>query len=144
MSTHTIHIFISHAWAYSTHYDTLSSWISNKNWTIGQASLFFKDYSIPKDDPVHVSTDTALKEAIKNKISRTHVVVIPTGMYTNYSKWIQKEIDISSDYSKPILAVTPRGQEKESSIVKRAADEHVGWNSESVINAIWQLYYNNN
>ena len=32
----------------------------------------------------------------------SHVVVIPTGMYTNYSRWIKKEIDSSSGYNKPI------------------------------------------
>ncbi len=38
MSTRQIHVFISHSWAYSNHYDTLSKWIFNKRWSVGQAS----------------------------------------------------------------------------------------------------------
>ena len=93
MSTHQIHVFISHSWSYSGYYDTLSSWIFGQSWRFGQASIKFLDYSVPRDDPIHnAPTQKALQEAIYAKIARTHVVVIPTGMYTNYSKWIQKEI----------------------------------------------------
>ena len=69
------------------------------------------------------------------------MVVIPSGMYTNYSKWIQKEIDGAKEYEKPILAVNPWGQKKKAGIVLDNTDDGVGWNKKSVINAIWQLYY---
>lgn len=60
--------------------------------------------------PIHdADNDKQLKEAILKQIAMSHVIVIPTGMYANYSKWIQKEIDGSSDYNKPILAVNPWG-----------------------------------
>lgn len=142
MSTHQIHVFISHSWSYSGHYDTLSSWIFSQSWQIGQASITFLDYSVPKNDPIHnVRTQKALQDAIYAKIARTHVVIIPTGMYTNYSKWIQKEISGSNSYAKPILAVNPWGQERTSSVVSHSAKLTVGWNSKSVIDGIWQLYY---
>lgn len=141
MSSHQIHVFISHAWAYSNHYDTLSSWIFDENWSVGQASLIFQDFSVPKNDPVHnAANDTQLKNAIYNKISRSHVIVIPSGMYANYSKWIKKEIEGSKAYSKPILAVNPFGQQKKAGVVLDNADEAVGWNKKPVINAIWNLY----
>ncbi len=94
MSTRQIHVFISHAWAYSEHYETLASWIFGEKWSVGQASLDFRNYSVPKNDPIHdADNDKQLKEAILKQIKMSHVIVIPTGMYTNYSKWIQKEID---------------------------------------------------
>ena len=87
MSTHRIHVFISHSWAYSDHYSTLYDWIFDDKWSYGQASLVFLDYSVPKDDPIHnAPSERALREAIYRKIARSHVVVIPTGMYVNYSK----------------------------------------------------------
>ena len=142
MSTHQIHVFISHSWSYSGHYDTLSSWIFGQSWRFGQASIKFLDYSVPRDDPIHnAPTQKALQEAIYAKIARTHVVVIPTGMYTNYSKWIQKEISGSNSYEKPILAVNPWGQQRTSSVVSSAANLTVGWTSKSVVGGIWQLYY---
>lgn len=141
MSTHNINVFISHSWAYSSHYDKLSGWIFDENWSVGQASLNLRNFSVPQDDPIHgAGTDAALKEKIYNKLALCHVIVIPTGMYANYSKWIQKELDGAGHYSKPVLAVNPWGQERKSQIVQEAATETVGWNKESVINGIWRLY----
>ena len=141
MSKHQIHIFISHSWTYSDHYNTLASWIFDQNWSVGQASLDLRDFSVPRDDPIHnASTERQLREAIFRQIVRSHVVVIPTGMYANYSKWIRKEIDGANQGAKPILAVNPWGQLRTSSIVSAAATETVGWNSKSVIAGIWSLY----
>lgn len=145
MSTRQIHVFISHAWAYSEHYETLESWIFKEKWSAGSASLDFRNFSIPKNDPIHSVTSTKmLQAAIFNQIANSHVVVIPSGMYASYSHWIQKEIDGAKGYGKPILAVNPWGQQKKSGVVLSNADDGVGWNKESVINAIWQLYYAKN
>jgi hypothetical protein len=142
MSTHQIHVFISHSWKYSGHYDTLASWIFEESWSVGQASLALCDFSVPKNDPINnAPTDKQLRDAIYNKIARSHVVVIPTGMYANYSKWIQKEIDGAIAYEKPILAVNPWAQEKKSSVVQAAAAKTVGWNSKTVMGGIWELYH---
>ena len=141
VSTHQIHVFISHSWAYSGHYDTLADWIFKQKWHVGQASLMLQDYSVPKGDPIHnAGSDRALQAAIFNQIARCHVVVIPLGMYANYSKWIQKEITGASPQAKPILGVDPWGQQRSSSVVANAAKEMVGWNSKSVVGGIWRLY----
>lgn len=145
MSTRQIHIFISHAWAHSYHYDTLASWIFGEPWSVGQASLDFRDFSVPKDNPIHNAPNVKLlTDAIYNQIARSHVVVIPTGMYATHSKWIQREIDGANYYGKPILAVYPWAQEKNSGVVLENATESVGWNKQPIINAIWRLYYNKN
>lgn len=141
MSTKQIHVFISHAWAYSGHYDTLSGWIFNEKWSSGQASLDFRDFSVPKNDPIHnANNDTQLKQALFNQISRSHVIVIPTGMYTNYSRWIQKEIEAATGYAKPILGINPWGALRTSKVVSSVAAKTVGWNKNSVVGGIWELY----
>jgi hypothetical protein len=140
MSTIQIHVIISHAWSCSDHYDTLADWIFNGNWSAGHASQDFRDYSVPRHDPIHnASNDSQLRAALNDKISRSHVIVIPTGMYANNSKWIQKEIDGAKDYSKPILVINPSGAQRTSNVVSNAANETVGWNKETVVNAIWDL-----
>lgn len=145
MSIRQIHVFISHAWAHSHHYDTLASWIFGERWSVGQASLDFRDFSVPRENPIHhAPSSKALRDAIFNKIARSHVVVIPTGMYANYSEWIQKEIDGALAYEKPILAVTPWGQKRNAGTVLEYADMDVGWNKEPLIHAIWDLYYTQN
>lgn len=141
MSTYQIHIFISHSWAYSGHYQILRSWIFERNWSVGQASINFLDYSVPQNNPIHSSgKDSDLMEAILRKIERSHIVIIPTGMYAHYSKWIQKKINASIDKEKPILAVHPWGQQRISSVVAKASTQMAGWNSKSVIRGIWDLY----
>jgi hypothetical protein len=55
-----IHVFISHAWSYSEHYKTLSDWIFKESWKYGDTiSLDFRDYSVPKDDPIHDAKNDA-------------------------------------------------------------------------------------
>ena len=143
MTTYQIHVFISHSWAYSGHYDKLAEWIFDLDWTVGQAHLDFRDYSVPKDDPIHnARSDARLREAINRQIARSSVVVIPTGMYTTHSKWIQAEIDASATMEKPILGVNPLGQQRRASVVSDAADKVVGWTSKGVVNGIWNLYQN--
>ena len=119
----------------------MNEWIFEGKWRVGQASLVFLDYSVPRDDPIHnAPSDRALKEAIYRKIDRGHVVIIPTGMYVNYSKWIRKEIDGAEAKQKPILGVNPWGQQRVSSVVEKAAVKVVGWNKKSVVSGIWNLY----
>ena len=141
MSTHQIHVFISHSWSYSDHYDTLAAWIFDENWTAGQASLNFQNFSVPRNDPIHnAQNDKQLRDAIYNKISRSHVVLIPTGMYAEYSTWIQKEIDGAKLYGKPILAVNPWGQERKSTTVIENATASAGWNKDPIVKKIWELF----
>lgn len=142
MSTHQVHVFISHSWNYSGHYNTLAEWVFGRTWRFGQAAADFRNYYVPRSDPIlNANNDRQLKDAIHRQISRSHVIVIPTGMYTHYSKWIGKEVEGAGLYGKPILAVDLRGASRTASIVGRAASKYSAWNSTSVVNGIWDLYY---
>jgi hypothetical protein len=133
----TYSIFISHSWAYGDAYEKLT--------TLLKAAPYFayKDYSIPKDDPIHNAPNAAqLYEAIKRQIAPTQVVVILAGVYATYSKWIDQEIRIAKrefPSPKPILAIEPWGAEKTSQTVKDNADKIVGWNTDSIVQAIREL-----
>ena len=124
-------IFISHSWAYGDAYDKLICMLKAQG-------LDFKDYSVPKNDPLHTNgTDKQLYEAIKAKIAP-----IMAGVYASYSKWIDKEIEISTkEFSnrKKIIAIEPWGAEKTSAKVKKNADKIVRWNSSSIVSAIKEL-----
>lgn len=125
-------LFISHSWTYGDAYEKLVKFFNehpNFKWT---------DYSVPKNDPIHnASSDNALNTAIKNQIQPVKCVIILAGVYSTYSKWINKEIEISKNvFSKPIVAVQPWGAEKTSKIVKDNADVIVKWQSSSIVDAI--------
>lgn len=132
----TYNLFISHSWSYSDSYEKLIN-------LLNAGDISYKNYSVPKDDPIHTNgTDKQLYDAIKNKISASSVVLILAGVYASYSKWIDKEIEISTSgfiYRKPIIAIEPWGSEKTSLKVKNNADQIVKWQTSSIIKAIKEL-----
>ena len=133
----TYNLFISHSWSYSQQYSNLDSLLSARPY------FAYRNYSVPQNDPIHyASNDYQLRQAILNQMRPCHVIVILAGVYATYSKWINIEIDLAQsgfNTGKPILAVKPRGNTNVSSVVQAAADEIVGWNTESVVAAIRRL-----
>ena len=133
----TYHIFISHSWSYSDAYEGLIKLLDK------DPNFSYSDYSVPQNDPIHnAGTNKELYNAIKAQVSKASVVIIMAGVYSTYSKWINKEIEIAQTeflIPKPIIAVEPWASEKTSAKVKDAANKIVGWNSSSIINAIKEL-----
>lgn len=124
-------LFISHSWAYSNTYDDLVKLLDTK------AYFSYKNYSVPKNDPIHnMRTDYQLKEAIRRQMQPTSCVLILAGVYATYSKWINIEIELAKSMEKKIIAIEGRGAEKTSTIVKNSADVIVGWNTDSIVDAI--------
>lgn len=130
----TYHLFISHSWSYSDHYDGLTRLLSERGY------FNYKDYSVPKDDPIHKAGSTAqLKAAIKEQMNHASVVLILAGVYASYSKWIDIEIELAKEMGKPIVAIEPWGSGRTSDKVKENATKIVGWNSDSIVNAIREV-----
>ena len=94
----TYNLFISHSWAYSDAYSKLMELLSN-------APYFnFKNYSVPKDDPIHnAPNDYQLRAAIKNQMQHASCVLILAGVYATYSKWINIEIQLAQEMGKKLL-----------------------------------------
>lgn len=133
----TYNLFISHSWTYGDQYAGLVNLLRSR------PSFDFRNYSVPKDDPIHnAPNSSALYQAIKDQISPCCVVVILAGKYATYSKWINHEIQIAKkgfSYPKPILAIAPWAALQISDVVRRNADMIVRWNSDSIIDGIRQL-----
>ncbi|WGV16277.1 TIR domain-containing protein [Fuscovulum ytuae] len=130
----TYRIFISHSWKYGDSYDRLVEFLNEHN-------VAFYDHSVPKNDPIHTSgSDSDLQAAIDAKIRGCSGVIILAGVYATYSKWINKEVSISLDYRKPIIAVEPWAAERTSAIVKNSADRIVKWNGKSIATAVRDLF----
>ena len=128
-------LFISHSWSYGDDYTRLIALLN------AVPRFVYRDYSVPKDDPVHNATSVqALYDAIKRKVSLSQIVIIMGGKYATYSKWISREIDIAKkDFNKPILAIKPYGNTQVSSIVSANASQIVNWSTSSVVAAIREL-----
>lgn len=129
MNTHNL--FISHSWAYGDAYERFVGLLKNRSY------YNFKNYSVPKTNPIiGADSDRQLESAIESKMRASSVVIIMAGVYSTYSKWINKEIAIAKRLGKPIVAVKPWGSDKISSVVRQAADVECGWNTSSIVEAI--------
>lgn len=129
-------IFISHSWAYTDAYEKLTKMLD------ADSRFNYKDYSVPKDDPIHnAPNSTALSQAIQNQMRFCDVIIILAGVYSTYSNWINKEISIAQGFTnpKPILAIEPWASERTSSVVKDSADKIVKWNTSSIVDGIREL-----
>ena len=133
----TFNLFLSHSWSHGGAYDRLEALLRKRSY------FAFRNYSVPKDDPVHTDgSDSDLYAKIKQQIQPVHVVVILAGVYASYSRWIQSEIQIAKEgffIPKPILAVELWGAERTSIVVKSSADKIVKWNTESIVRGIRDL-----
>ena len=133
----TYNLFISHSWTYADAYEKLVNLLNKRQY------FAFKNYSVPKDDPIHnARTDAQLRAEIRNQMIPCHVVLIMAGVYSTYSKWIGIEIEIAQRgflTPKPIIAIKPWGNTNVSSVVSAAADKLVNWNTESIVAAIREL-----
>lgn len=133
----TYNLFISHSWSHSEKYDGLLNLLNRKNY------FRYKDYSVPKDDPIHTNgSDRKLSEAIYRQMQPCSIVLILAGVYATYSEWIGKEIKLAKeefDVPKPIIAIEYWGSERTSSVVKENADRVVKWNTERIVSAIMKL-----
>lgn len=133
----TYNLFISHSWTHGDAYEKFCQLLDDAPY------FSYKDYSVPKDDPVHDADSTAeLYDAIMDQISPCHIVIIMAGKYSTFSKWIKREIKIAQDEfetPKPILAVKPWAATQVSSLVSENSDKLVGWNTDSIVSAIRDL-----
>ena len=95
----TYKLFISHSWAHDDSYDKVIEMLESQG-------ISYYDHSLLINDPVHTDgTDKELEAAIDAKIKGTSCVVIMAGVYSTYSKWINKEIDMAIAYGKSIIAI---------------------------------------
>ena len=100
-------------------------------------NFVYKDYSVPKNDPIHnANNDAQLRTAIRNKMQHASCVLILAGVYSTYSKWINIEIELAQEMGKKIIAIEPWASERTSAVVKKAADVTAGWNTNSIIRGI--------
>lgn len=124
-------LFISHSWNYSDAYEKLVNLLDKAD------NFRYKNYSVPKDDPVHnAKNDATLKAAIRDQMRPASCVLILAGVYSTYSKWINIELDLAVEMGKKIIAVEPWGSERTSARVKLYADKIVKWQTSSIVSAI--------
>lgn len=130
---HNYRIFISHAWDYSDRYKRAESFLDDAN------NFKWTNYSVPKDDSFKGMSSAELTEQMRRQIRPVQCVIIVSGMYINHSAWIQFEMDFAKSLRKPILGIRRWGEQRTPQSVIDCADEMVGWNSSSIVDAIRRI-----
>ncbi len=123
-------IFVSHSWNYDEHRDRIKQFLND------EPQLTYRDFSVPEHDPLEFEDRNDLRQQIYQRVKQSHVVVIPSGMYVAHSEWINEEIEMAKSLGKPLIGVKPWGSSQTPKVVREEADEMVGWQQRSVLNAI--------
>ena len=126
-------LFVSHAWSYGDHYDTIVSFLDKA------PNFIYSNFSVPEADAFERARKSVLEEKLRNQIRPVQIVLILGGMYVAHSDWIQFEIDYAKSLNKPILGIQPWGSVRMPVAVQNAADEMVGWNTATIVSAIRRL-----
>ncbi len=127
-------LFISHAWDYALAYRAVVLRLN------ADKNLKWKDLSVPIENPIQMlaslpkSNRTIVKE-LEERIKQADALLVLAGMYVHHSGWIQSEIEIALDFSKPIIGIRPRGQERIPAALD-CARELVGWTTDSIASAV--------
>ncbi|PPD15344.1 MAG: hypothetical protein CTY25_06215 [Methylobacterium sp.] len=141
MGLQRIHLFLSSAWNDTRHADRLAEWIFEQHWQIGDATLDFRDLSIPRSDPVldEPHSDAARRER-EARIARSHVVVVPAGLPGEAQAPVEAEIEAAHGLRRPVLAVDVQSRMGPPCTIRAKADDHCPWQDKAMISKIWRLY----
>jgi hypothetical protein len=121
-------IFISHSWAYDDDYYRISKFLDEA------PNFVWTNLSVPQHNPILDSE--GLARELHNQMRPAHAFLILSGMYVARSDWIQYEITFARRIGRPIIGVRPWGSSVVPVAVQNGADEIVGWNSASLVDAI--------
>jgi hypothetical protein len=125
-------LFISHAWNYNDDYYKMVDYLRS-------APYFdWRNHSVPEHDPLPMDE---LEKRLNNQIHSVNAVIVIAGMYVPRSDWILKEIEIAQRFRKPIIGVKPWGAQVIPAVVQSVANEIVGWNTASIVDAVrrWSI-----
>jgi len=124
----TYAVFICHDWEYSDEYYRICDFLDSA------PNFAWKNLSVPEHDPL--DTDDMLQKNLRDQIRPADVMLVLAGMYTARSRWMDWEMAFARRIGRHIIGVKPWGNVQLPVVVQNSADEIIGWNTESIVNAI--------
>ena len=123
-------VFISHSWSHIEDLNNLRKLLESR----GYFNVEFQEAT--PDEPINSTNAAYIKATLKSMIINSNVVLGVAGIYASHSDWMAWELQTAKDYKIPIIGVIPWGQQRISTTVSDIAIETVGWNTESIVEAI--------
>ena len=131
------HVFISHHHADDAAVDKMTSLLQKSGHDMRNSSIRAKRANREKLEKGLIR-ESVIRRLLRRKISWSSTVVVLVGKETHSRSWVDWEIEEANKQGKRIVGVFERGG-TESDIptpLERYASAIVGWNSESIVNAI--------
>ena len=131
------HVFISHHHADDVEVSDLTGLLKSRGYDIRNSSIRAKPANQQRLDRGLVK-DEVIRRLLRMKISWASTVLVLIGKETHARPWVNWEIEEANMQGKRIVGVYERGgtENDKPAALERYASAIVGWNSESVIEAI--------
>lgn len=131
------HVFISHHHADDSRVDELTGMLSRAGNDVRNSSVRMKPANQRRMDEGRVS-DEAIRRLLRMKISWATTVVVLVGKETHTRPWVNWEIEQAHKLGKRIVGVYERGgmDAPLPTALEDYATKIVGWNSDSIVDAI--------
>lgn len=123
-------VFISHSWGHVNDLMKLRKLLEER----GYFHVEFEEAS--PNEPINSVNSEYIRRRLREKISKSDIVLGIAGVYASHSEWMAWELDTALKEKVPIIGVAPWGQERVSSVVFSRAKEVVRWNADSIVAAI--------
>ncbi len=132
------HVFISHHHADDAEVTKLTELLSKRGYDIRNSSIRAKPANQRRLEQGLVKDET-IRRLLRMKISWASSVVVLVGKQTHERPWVNWEIEQANKQGKRIVGVFARGATEADlpkALEKYASSRVVGWNADSVIDAI--------
>lgn len=121
-------VFICHDWEYGDDYSRIEDFLNDA------PNFRWKNLSVPEHDPL--DTDDQLEYNLRNQMRPAEIMLVLGGMYTSRSRWMDFEMNFARRIGKPIIGIAPWGARVLPLVVQNNAVEIVGWQRQSIVDAI--------
>ena len=110
-----------------------------ENYRIATEGFAYEYYSVSKDDPVQfLPSNKALANAIETQMKECSCLVILAGVYEEFKRWINLELDAAKKLKIPVILVEAVSPKHTNFKEKRAAVATVKWDVKELGDAIVQ------
>lgn len=133
MTTHSI--FLSHSWVEQDGVERITSLM--ETYRLKTEGFGYEYYSVSKDDPAQfLPSNKALALSIENQMKSCSCLVILAGVFDEFKRWINLELDAAKKLGIPVILVEAVDPKHTSHKEKRAAAEIVKWDAMQLGDAI--------
>ena len=131
----TYSLFLSHSWIEQDGVERITSLM--EAYRLENADFQYEYYSVSKDDPAQfLPSNKALAAAIENQMKASSCLILLAGVFDEFKRWINLELDIAKKLKLPVILVEAVDPRHTSHKEKRAATQIVKWDASQLGKAI--------